>query len=342
MATPRDLRSRMRPKRRSTASSKRALVGSSMRRMRAFMLSARAMARSWRCPMGRVSTGAARAAVQPHLRKEGRAEGVEGTAGVAEIAERDVLADGEGREEVELLVDDADAEALGVAGMADFDGAAVDLNPGGVGLGDAGEDAREGALARAVLADQGVDFAAAEREACAAERPDAAVVFGDAFGLEDWIDARSIAPNAGIGLEYGGERDDPLSQSAEVLLGFGGGGAAGGEAGAQLLVGNAAEVLHEPADVVRGDAVLQQAGVLADIAPFQLAILELHEVVALAEEVVGVPFRAGEELPPLAHGAAPIVDEVVEEIARAGRWRCWFRGARRRGRPCCPNPRAAS
>ena len=89
-------------------------------------------------------------------------------------------------------MDDGDAEALGVARAADVHGTAIDLDARGVRKRRAGEDSRQRAFARAVLADEGVDLAAPQREAGAAEGADAAVMLGDAFCLEDVFDAASI------------------------------------------------------------------------------------------------------------------------------------------------------
>ena len=119
-------------KSRSTASSKSELVGSSMSRMRAFMLSARAMASSCRCPIESDSTRRPARNRAPPV-EERPAEAVDGSAGIAEIADDDVLAGGEGREQVELLVDDADAEPLRVLRIADADRLSVDRDPRAIG-----------------------------------------------------------------------------------------------------------------------------------------------------------------------------------------------------------------
>ena len=78
------------------------------------------------------------------------------------MAERQVLGDRERLDEVQLLVDDADA--LGERGgrIAEPDLPAVDLDPARVGAKDAAEDLDQRALARAVLAAEGVDLARRE------------------------------------------------------------------------------------------------------------------------------------------------------------------------------------
>ena len=86
-------------------------------------------------------------------------------------AEHDVLLDRHMRGQSELLVDHGDARAEAVEGAGRGVGPAVDLHPAGVGREGAGEDLHHGALAGAVLADEGVDFAPAELEADTVEGP---------------------------------------------------------------------------------------------------------------------------------------------------------------------------
>ena len=74
-------------------------------------------------------------------------------------AEEDVLGRGEVGDEVELLVDGADAEVLGAPRRPDLDLAAGDLDGARVAGGGPGEDAHEGGLAGPVLAEQDVDLA---------------------------------------------------------------------------------------------------------------------------------------------------------------------------------------
>ena len=77
-------------------------------------------------------------------------------------AEEDVLGDGELGDQVELLVDDGDAVALGVAGAVQHERLAVEEQLAGVvGVG-AAEDLHQRALAGPVLADEGMDLAAVD------------------------------------------------------------------------------------------------------------------------------------------------------------------------------------
>ena len=101
-----------------------------------------------------------------------------------QVADDDVFADGEVGEQVEFLIDDADAEALRVQRGGDFDRRAIQRNEAAIGARGPGENARQRALAGAVLAHQGVHFPGAEREIRAFERIDAAVVFGDSYRLK--------------------------------------------------------------------------------------------------------------------------------------------------------------
>ena len=125
------------------------------------MLSARAIASNCRCAIESDSTRGAAPQAEAHLFQERTAETVDGAAGKAEIADDDVLAGGEAREEVEFLMDDADAEALRIARIGDVNGLAVDGDPRGIGGGGAGENPGKRAFAGAVFADQGMDFARA-------------------------------------------------------------------------------------------------------------------------------------------------------------------------------------
>ncbi len=72
--------------------------------------------------------------------------------------------DREVRGEVHLLVDHGDAPPAGVEGPRRPVGPAVELHRARVGLVGAAQDLEERALARAVLADQGVDLARRDLE----------------------------------------------------------------------------------------------------------------------------------------------------------------------------------
>ena len=101
--------------------------------------------------------------------------------------DEDVLGHGQVAHEVQLLVDDADAEVLGGARRGDLHLAALDPDRAGVPLVDPGEDLHQRGLARAVLAHQRVDLAGAQLEARVLERLDAREALGDVGHLDQEI-----------------------------------------------------------------------------------------------------------------------------------------------------------
>src|SRR5919199_534355 len=110
---------------------------------------------------------------------------VEGCAPARLRAEHDVLGDGEGRDEGEVLVDHPYAPIHGVSGVVDLDLLAVYGNGARVRLVEAVEDLHQRGLARAVLAEQSKDLAAMERDrdvVVGSHRPEG---LGDAPHLED-------------------------------------------------------------------------------------------------------------------------------------------------------------
>ena len=119
-------------------------------------------------PDGERGHGLADSAVQPHLIEEGAAELFHAaeTDHAAfrkmQVADDDILPGGEVGEQVEFLIDDADAETLRVQRGGDFDGRAVDRNGAAIGSGGAGQNARQRALAGAVFAHERVHFAGAK------------------------------------------------------------------------------------------------------------------------------------------------------------------------------------
>ena len=86
------------------------------------------------------------------------------------VPDEHVLGDGQVREEARLLVDDGDPERAGLRRTVDRDRLPVEEDRPAVGLMDAGEDLDQRALARAVLADEGVDLARDEVERDVVER----------------------------------------------------------------------------------------------------------------------------------------------------------------------------
>ena len=102
------------------------------------------------------------------------------------VAEHDVLADGQVRAEVDLLVHGRDAGGLRVGGAAEDDGRSpatvIDAGVDGV---DAGQRLDEGRLPGAVLAHERVDLAGAQAEVDVVEGQDAREADGDAPHLDD-------------------------------------------------------------------------------------------------------------------------------------------------------------
>ena len=100
------------------------------------------------------------------------------------IAEEDVFLDGHGRNQIEFLVDRADAERPRLTWTGDaHDLAADDDLPGVTGQG-AAQNVDERRLAGAVLADQAVNLALAEFERKIVERPDAGKAHTQAAGRQ--------------------------------------------------------------------------------------------------------------------------------------------------------------
>ena len=88
-------------------------------------------------------------------------------------------------DEIQLLVDDANAERERIARTLNLDVLAVDDDAALVFAVGAAEDLHQRGLARAVLAEQHVHFAAVQREIDAVERDDARKCFPDAVHFED-------------------------------------------------------------------------------------------------------------------------------------------------------------
>ena len=99
-------------------------------------------------------------------------------------AEEDVLRDRPLRQEVELLVDDADAGSLGILRVAEAHFLAGHANRSGLGDVRSGEDLHQRRLARAVLAQHRVDLSGAQVEVDLAEHRDAEERLADAAHLE--------------------------------------------------------------------------------------------------------------------------------------------------------------
>ena len=102
-------------------------------------------------------------------------------------AKEDVLGRGQFGNQVEFLVDDRDASALGVLNAREANRRALDPDLAVIVDVHTGEDLHQGRFARAVLTHEGVDLAAPQVEVDVAQRRDAGEGFGDAFGFKDDI-----------------------------------------------------------------------------------------------------------------------------------------------------------
>ena len=89
------------------------------------------------------------------------------------------------RDEIQLLVDNADAARQRVARALDVGERAVHANLAGVLAVGAAQDLNERGLAGAVLAEQHVHFAGAQRQLHAVERYDTRKTLPDATHLKD-------------------------------------------------------------------------------------------------------------------------------------------------------------
>ena len=97
-------------------------------------------------------------------------------------SEVDVLRHGHRRHEAEVLVHHPDARGDGLGGGVELVWRSFDLDVAGVGAVDAGEDVAQRRLARAVLAEERMDFAAAQLEVDVAQRQDPVEALRDVTG----------------------------------------------------------------------------------------------------------------------------------------------------------------
>ncbi len=102
-------------------------------------------------------------------------------------SEKDVRGGVEGVDQLELLMDHADAEPAGVGGSVHHHRRAVDGDLAGVRPMDAAEDLHQRRLARAVLADQPDDLAGSHVEVHSIERDHAGKSLGDSRHLQQRI-----------------------------------------------------------------------------------------------------------------------------------------------------------
>ncbi len=111
----------------------------------------------------------------------------EGQSPARLAADEDVLRHRQVGHQVQLLVDDADAQLLRRFRARDDDLVALETNGPGVGLVDPAEHLHEGRLAGSVLADQRVDLARVQLERRLVERVDTRKVLGDALHLDEGL-----------------------------------------------------------------------------------------------------------------------------------------------------------
>ena len=114
------------------------------------------------------------------------------------MGEVDVLCHGQRGDEAELLEDHGDARTPRVQGTGQQEGSVAELQGPLIGLVDAVDHLDEGRLARAILAHEAVDLAAAQREVHAVKGLDAAEGLADARGAQD-----DVGCAAGRGSEAG-------------------------------------------------------------------------------------------------------------------------------------------
>ena len=89
----------------------------------------------------------------------------------AKVAEKQILGDGQVRNDVRLLMDDPDSERMGVGGRPERLGSAAGRERSLIGPIDALENANERRLSRAILADEGEDLPRSDRQRHVIERP---------------------------------------------------------------------------------------------------------------------------------------------------------------------------
>ncbi len=148
-------------------------------------------------------------------------------AAVRLVAEHDVLADGQVRAEVDLLVHRRDAGGLGVGGACGTRlGAPATVIVAGVDGVHAGQRLDEGRLAGAVLAHERVDLARAQAEVDVVEGQHPREADGDAPHLDDrgsWRACRVIAHVSHLsgvgGTPTGGPEDRPPGACSLVVQG---------------------------------------------------------------------------------------------------------------------------
>ena len=192
MAVPVDRRSRSTSNSRSASLTVRLDVGSSRISSRAFIDRARAMATSCCWAVDNRRSGVRGGSSHPDAGQLALGLGVhppaieqsQRSAARRLAAEEHVAGDVQRVDELELLVDDRDAEPRGIDRPVHDNRRAVDANLARVGAMDAGQDLHQRRLAGAVLADERHDLPGRQLEVHAVERDDAGKPLGDRRHLQ--------------------------------------------------------------------------------------------------------------------------------------------------------------
>ena len=132
-------------------------------------------------------------------------------------AEHDVFRNREVVDQLEMLVHHADAEAIGLAGVADVDRLAVDEDLTGVRLVDAHDDIHQSRLARTVFAEQGEDLALMQLEGNIVVGAQAREVLDDPAHLQNNLVVHTFAPLRRV---YGSTAQLRLRASTDLFRQF--------------------------------------------------------------------------------------------------------------------------
>ena len=164
-------------------------VGSSRIRIRGSVSSALPISTSWRWARLSSATGVRRSTSRPssstHRARSGGHLGAVDERAAAGLAQREQVGEHvEVGEDVELLRHDRDAVADRLGGGAEVDFLVVEADRAGVGGERAGDDLHQRRLAGAVLTQESVHGAGADREVRAGQRDDAAVRLANASRFE--------------------------------------------------------------------------------------------------------------------------------------------------------------
>ncbi|MNO65827.1 hypothetical protein D3C76_565970 [compost metagenome] len=115
-------------------------------------------------------------------------------AGARLAAEEDVGGNGELRQQVQLLVDDADPLILGVAGTLEVHRLAAIADAARIGLIDAGQHLHQGGFAGAIFTEQGHHLARIDSQTCFVEGADTGEGLDDPGELQNGRGGRIDAP----------------------------------------------------------------------------------------------------------------------------------------------------